>query len=60
MTDYRALAKAIGLKAEPDQIERNAAVLEALESAMAELKKKLPADAEPAPVFSPYPSREGA
>lgn len=61
MTDFSLLAKARGLDLAADTIERQAAVLSSLEAAFEQLKRRIPPDAEPAPVFVPLsPGREGS
>jgi hypothetical protein len=58
MTDWLTIARARGLQAPQAELERIAAVLEALETALAPLVRGIPLDTEPATVFRPAPGEE--
>jgi hypothetical protein len=61
MTDWKLIAKARGLDPADPQVEKHVSTMSQLESILLELKKKLPDDGEPAPVFRPVlTKREGA
>ncbi len=51
MTDWLALAKARAIALPPEDLERMAAILAALERDFAPLAGSIPLDAEPAAVF---------
>ncbi len=58
MKDYNRLAAACGIEWTGEQSERQCAVLESLEAAFEDLKRRIPHDMEPAPVFIPLLNRE--
>lgn len=51
MTDWLALAKARGVRASGEELERMAEVLAALDGAFAPLAREIPLETEPAFVF---------
>jgi len=53
MKDWTLIARAHGLNPEEPQVRQQIATMTQLESILANLKKKLADDAEPAPIFRP-------
>ena len=58
MTDWRRIAQARGINLPESELARLAAVLDALESALASLLLEVPLETEPATVFRAAPEEE--
>lgn len=59
MTDWTLMAKARGLDPGSTLVKQHVSTMTQLESILAALKKNLPDDAEPAPVFCPVVTKQG-